>query len=87
MAGPGYDLETAAYKNGCFSALQNLLPLSGMQGIQLFDSQNRHTESTQTSQMAGWHNTNSLPFERFVGTFTRHVNEPLPLSVNELQFE
>lgn len=87
MAGPGYDLETNAYTRGAFSALPNQLPLAGIQGVQLFDFQNRHTESPQTSQMAGWHTTNPLPSERFVGTFHRHVNEPLPLSVNELMFE
>lgn len=58
-----------------------------MQGMQILDFQNRHTEKPQVSQMAGWHSTNPLPYERFVGTFHRHVNEPLPLSVNEQQFD
>lgn len=84
MAGPGYDLETNAYKRGFFAGLPTRLP---PQGVQLFDFQNRHTESPQTSQMVGWPTTNPLPAERFVGTFHRHVNEPLPLSVNELMFD
>jgi hypothetical protein len=55
--------------------------------MQILDFQNRHTETPQVSQAVGFHSTNPLPFERFVGTFRRHVNEPLPLSVNEQMFE
>jgi hypothetical protein len=87
MAGPGYDLEAFAYKRGSYSDLPNQLPMSKIQGTQRLDFQNRHIESRQTAQMAGYHSTNPLPFERFVGTFQRHINEPLPLSVNELMFE
>lgn len=81
-AGPGHDLEIFAYQRHGFSGLPNLFPSSGVQGEQIGDFQNRHTESPQTLQMGNLRNTN-LSFERFVGTFHRHVNEPLPLSVNE----
>jgi hypothetical protein len=37
--------------------------------------------------MAGYHSTNPLPYERFVGPYKRHVHEPLPLSVNEQVYE
>jgi hypothetical protein len=85
--GPGFDLERFAFERSCYNTLPNQFPKSGMQGEQILDVQNRHTESPQVSQMAGWHTTNPLPRERFIGTFHRHVNEPLPLSVNELMFE
>jgi hypothetical protein len=39
------------------------------------------------AQMSGFHDSNPLPYERFVGTFRRHVHEPLPLSVNEYMLE
>jgi hypothetical protein len=86
-AGPGHDLEVFSYERKAFDTLPNQFPNSGMQGMQILDFQNRHADTAQTSQMAGWHSTNPLPYERFVGTFHRHVNEPLPLSVNELQFD
>lgn len=86
-AGPGHDLEVFSYEQKAFVSLPNMFPNSGMQGEQILDFQNRHTSQPQISQMAGWHSTNPLPYERFVGTFHRHVNEPLPLSVNELQFD
>lgn len=86
-AGNPEDKELFAYEAGKFSTNPNAFPNSGMQGMQLLDFQNRHTESPQTTQMAGFHFTNPLPRERFMGTFHRHVNEPLPLSVNELVFE
>lgn len=85
-AGPGHDLETFSYEHN-FRTLPNLFPLSGVQGEQVLDFQNRHTEAPQVSQMSGFHSTNPLPYERFVGPFRRHVNEPLPLSVNEVMFE
>lgn len=85
--GPNSDLEIFSYERGAFVTLPNVFPLSGMQGIQLLDFQNRHAEGAQTAQMSGFPDTNPLPFERFVGPFHRHVNEPLPLSVNEAMFE
>lgn len=85
--GPGHDLEVFSYERGGFVTLPNVFPLSKQQGMQLLDYQNRHTEVAQTSQMAGFPDTNPLPFERFVGPFHRHVNEPQPLSVNEIMFE
>lgn len=87
LTGPNEDLETFSYTRKAYLDLPNLFPNSGQQGMQLLDFQNRHTEAPQTSQMSGFHSTNPLPYERFVGTFRRHVNEPLPLSVNELMFE
>lgn len=86
-AGPGHDLEVFSYEQKAFVTLPNQFPNSGVQGVQLLDFQNRHTETPQIAQAVGWHTTNPLPYERFVGTFQRHVNEPLPLSVNELQFD
>lgn len=85
--GPGHDKEVFAYERGAFATLPNAFPNSGMQGMQLLDFQNRHTEAPQVSQMSGFHDTNPLPFERFVGPFTRHINEPQPLSVNQLMLE
>lgn len=85
--GPGHDLEVFSYERGAFVTLPNNFPNSGRQGMQLLDFQNRHTENPQTSQMAGFKDTNPLPYERFMGTFHRHVNEPLPLSVNEQVYE
>jgi hypothetical protein len=85
--GPGDDIEFFSYENQAFVTLPNQFPLSGQQGIQLLDFQNRHTEAPQTSQMLGFHSTNPLPYERWHGTFVRHINEPLPLSVNEAQYE
>jgi len=85
--GPNDDLERFSYQRSQYDILPNYFPNSGQQGEQLLDFQNRHTESPQVTQMAGWHTTNPLPRERFIGTFHRHVNEPLPLSVNELMFE
>ena len=86
-AGPGHDLEVFSYQRKQFDSLPNHFPNSGIQGMQILDYQNRHTESAQVSQAVGFHATNPLPFERFVGTFRRHVNEPLPLSVNEQLLE
>ena len=86
-AGPGHDLEVFAYERGAILTLPNLFPLSGQQGMQLLDFQNRHTESPQVTQMAGFHTANPLPYERFVGPYHRHVHEPLPLSVNEQVYE
>ena len=83
-SGPSEDLETFSRERQVFSTIPNLFPRSGTQGEQISDIQNRHTESPQTIQMSGFRNTNPLPFERFVGTFRRHVNEPLLLSVNEV---
>lgn len=85
--GPGHDLEVFSYERKAFVSLPNLFPMSGKQGVQLLDFQNRHTEAPQVSQMSGFHSTNPLPFERFVGPFRRHVHEPLPLSVNETMYE
>jgi hypothetical protein len=85
--GPGHDLEVFSYERGAFVTLLNQFPNSGVQGMQLLDFQNRHTENPQVSQMAGFHDTNDLCFERFMGPFHRHVNEPLPLSVNEQVYE
>lgn len=87
LTGPNDDLEVFSYERKAYTTLPNQFPLSGQQGIQLLDFQNRHTEDTQTTQMSGFPTTNRLPYERFVGTFRRHVNEPLPLSVNELMLE
>ena len=86
-AGPGHDLEVFHYEKGAFCTLPNLFPNSGMQGMQQLDFQNRHTEAPQTSQMAGYHTSNPLPYERFVGPYKRHIHEPLPLSVNEQMYE
>lgn len=86
-AGPGHDLEVFSYEQKAFVTLPNHFPNSGIQGMQLLDFQNRHTETAQVSQAVGFKSTNPLPYERFVGTFHRHVNEPTPLSVNELQFD
>lgn len=85
--GPNEDLEVLSYERGQFSGLPPNFPNTGVQGEQILDFQNRHTESPQVSQMSGFHSTNPLPFERFVGPFRRHVNEPLPLSVNETMYE
>ena len=85
--GPGHDLEVFSYERKAFVTLPNNFPNSRMQGMQLLDFQNRHTETPQTSQMAGFHDTNPLPYERFMGVFHRHINEPLPLSVNEQVYE
>lgn len=85
--GPGHDLEVFSYERGGFSTLPNLFPRSGSQAEQILDFQNRHTESPQVSQMSGFPVSNPLPYERFVGKFHRHIHEPLPLSVNELQLE
>lgn len=86
-AGPGHDLEVFSYEREAFSTLPNLFPNSGLQAEQILDFQNRHAEAPQASQMAGFHDTNPLPYERFVGQFHRHVNEPLPLSVNEVLYD
>lgn len=86
-AGPGHDLEVFSYERKAFVTLPNLFPMSKQQGMQLLDFQNRHTEAPQVAQMTGFQTTNPLPFERFVGPFHRHVNEPLPLSVNETMYE
>ena len=86
-AGPGHDLEVFSYERGAFVSLPNLFPNSGVQGEQCLDFQNRHTEDSQVFQMSGFHDTNPLPYERFVGPFRRHINEPLPLSVNEVMYE
>ena len=86
-AGPGHDLEVFSYEKSAFVTLPNNFPNSGLQGMQLLDFQNRHTEAPQTSQMADYHTTNPLPYERFVGPYKRHVHEPLPLSVNEQVYE
>ena len=85
--GPGYDLESFSYERSAFVTLPNQFPLSGRQGLPVPDFQNRHTETPQVSQMSGFHSSNPLPYERFMGTFHRHVNEPLPLSVNEQVYE
>lgn len=85
--GPGHDLESFSYDRGAFVTLPNQFPLSGQQGSQILDFQNRHTENAQTAQMSGFHTTNPLPYERFMGTFHRHVNAALPLSVNEAVYE
>lgn len=85
--GPSDDLEVFAYERRDFDSLPNSFPRSGMQGEQILDFQNRHVESAQTWQMVGFHDTNDLCFERFVGQFHRHVNEPLPLSVNEVMYD
>lgn len=82
-AGPGYDLERFQYEQKAYVTLPNLFPNSGIQGMQLLDFQNRHTEDVQIAQMVGWHRTNKLPNEHHMGTFHRHINEPLTLSVNE----
>lgn len=84
-AGPSHDLEMFAYERQSYVTLTP--PIVSRQAEQLLDFQNRHTEDPQVSQMTGYHTTNPLPFERFVGTFRRHVNEPLPLSVNEVMHE
>jgi hypothetical protein len=86
-AGPAYDLEKFSFERQAYVALPNILPDSGVQGMQLLDFQNRHTEAAQVSQMSGYHSSNPLPYERFVGPYARHVNEPLPLSVNECMYE
>lgn len=85
-AGPGHDLEVFSYQRQSFVTLPNPLPFR-QQAEQILDHQNRHTESPQVLQMTGFHISNPLPFERFVGPFRRHVHEPLPLSVNEIMFE
>lgn len=87
--GPGHDLEVFSYERKAFVTLPrpNIALPFGQQGQQILDFKNRHTEAPQVSQMSGFHTTNPLPFERFVGPFLRHVNEPLPLSVNETMFE
>lgn len=85
--GPNDDLELFSYDRGTFVTLPNYFPNSGIQGMQILDFQNRHTETPQVSQMAGYHTTNPLPYERFVGPYKRHVHEPLPLSVNEQVYE
>lgn len=85
--GPNHDLEVFSYERRSFVTLPNVFPNSGQQGMQILDFQNRHTEKPQTSQMVGFPTTNPLPYERFVGPWTRHVNEPGFLSVNELQFD
>lgn len=87
LTGPNHDLEMFSYERGAFVTLPNLFPMAGMQAEQIGDFQNRHTETPQVSQMSGFPTTNPLPYERFVGTFRRHINEPLPLSVNEIMFE
>lgn len=87
LTGPGHDLEVFSYRRGAYETLPDQFPNSRTQGIQILDFQNRHTEAAQVSQAVGFHSANPLPYERFVGTFRRHVNEPLPLSVNELMFE
>ena len=84
-AGPGHDLEVFSYQRGAFVTLPDppvAIPFR-QQAQQILDFQNRHVEAPQVSQMSGFHNSNPLPFERFVGPFHRHVHEPLPLSVNE----
>ena len=88
-AGPGHDLEVFSYERKAFVTLpQPNIPLPfKQQGEQILDFQNRHTEAPQVRMMSGFHTTNPLPFERFVGPFHRHVNEPLPLSVNETMYE
>jgi len=85
--GPNHDLEAFSYQRGAFVTLPNLFPNSRMQGMQLLDFQNRHTEAPQVAQCIGYHDTNPLPNERFVGPYRRHVHEPLPLSVNEQVYE
>jgi len=85
--GPNEDLEIFAYQRGAFLGLPNLFPNSGMQGMQLLDFQNRHTEAPQVAQCVGYHVANPLPYERFVGPYPRHIHEPLPLSVNEQMYE
>lgn len=85
--GPGHDIEVFSYENRAYVTLPNLFPNSGTQAEQILDFQNRHSEAPQVSQMSGFHDSNPLPYERFVGTFRRHVNEPLPLSVNEYMYE
>lgn len=86
-AGPNRDLETFSYERSAFVTLPNLFPNSGQQGMQLLDFQNRHSEAPQVSQMSGFHSSNPLPNERFVGPYHRHIHEPLPLSVNEQVYE
>lgn len=87
--GPGHDLEVFAYENREYYTLPKpKIPTPfGVQGEQILDFQNRHTEAAQVSQAIGFHSTNPLPYERFVGPFHRHVNEPQPLSVNETMYE
>lgn len=84
-AGPGHDLETFSYERSAYVTLTP--PIVSKQAEQLLDFQNRHTEAPQVAQMSGFHTTNPLPYERFIGTFRRHVNEPSPLSVNEVMYE
>jgi hypothetical protein len=88
-AGPGHDLEVFSYERKAFVTLPNpaMATPFGQQGEQLLDFQNRHTASPQVAQMSGFHTTNPLPSERFVGPFRRHIHEPLPLSVNEIVFD
>lgn len=87
--GPGHDLEAFALERGTYLTLPKpAIPVPfGQQGIQILDFQNRHTTAPQIAQVTGFHSTNPLPYERFVGPFHRHVNEPQFLSVNENMFE
>lgn len=87
--GPGHDLESFSYERSAYVTLPQpniALPFK-QQGIQILDFQNRHTTAPQIAQVTGFHSSNPLPFERFVGPFRRHVNEPQFLSVNENMFE
>lgn len=52
-AGPGHDLEVFSYERRAFVTLPNAFPLSGQQGMQILDFQNRHTEAPKFPKWLG----------------------------------
>lgn len=82
--GPPEDLETFAYQRGGFASLPDPegIPF-GVQALPLPDIYQSHTQPLEMAQMTGFPVTNSLPFDRFVGTFHQQVHQPQFLSVNE----
>lgn len=83
--GPAWDLETFAYQRGGFPDLpppQGSIPFN-IQGMPLPDIYQTHTQAEQVYQLVGYHPTNPLPFQHFVGAFHQQVHQPQFLSVNE----
>lgn len=85
MTGPADDLEVLNYTKIGHTFLpdpQGDIPFY-VQGKPIPDPYQVHTQPPQITQATTYCDNNPLPFTRFVGTFTRQINQPGFLSVNE----